>query len=290
MSTELAAFLTAWSPDPVIVLGVALTAGLYARGWRRLRGARALTTWRPACFAGGLMAVVLALLSPIGVYSERLFSLHMVQHLLLVNVAAPLLLLGAPLLPVVWALPAQERRGLGRLVGPRSPLGRLFHILTYPLVSAPLFLLTLALWHAPALYDAAQGRTLLHDLEHALFLGTALLYWSPIVHPGGGRRRLPYQAVVLYVLPAFFLGNALGALIGFAERPYSATYRDLPPTWGLSALEDQQLAGLIMWMPGGMMYLIPTLLALALAFRPDESARHAEPARLPGAGGAVRGP
>lgn len=279
MSPELAAFLASWSRDPTILVGLALAAGLYARGWRRLqaRGTRVLAPWRAWCYAAALGVIGLALLSPLSSFSSLFFFLHMIQHLLLIMLAAPLLLLGAPLLPLLWALPLPARRGLGQLFAPGHPVARLFSALTHPLVAAPLYLVNLAAWHLPVLYDAAQGRTFVHDLQHVLFLGFALLYWWPVIHPTGGRRRLGYAPAILYLLPAFFEGNAIGALLTFAGAPLYATYRQAPRVWGLSALEDQQLGGLIMWVPGGMMYLIPLGILLALMLNQEErAARRAE--------------
>ena len=274
MSPALSAFLASWSWEPSLLVGLAMAAGLYTFGWRRLRRRShdGLSVWRGWCYGGGIAALGLALLSPIGAFSGLFFFMHMIQHILLVIVAAPLLLLGAPLLPLLWAFPTDVRRGLGRLLVPGKPFHRLFHILTEPLVSAALFLGTVAVWHVPRFYDAAQGRTIVHDLEHGLFLGTALLYWWPVIHPTGGRRRLDYGAAIPYLLLPFFEGNAIGALLTFASRPLYATYQQVPRVWGLSALEDQQLAGLIMWIPGGMMYLIPILVCLALLIGRGESA------------------
>lgn len=251
--------------------GLVLAAGLYARGWRRLRahGARALAPGRAWCYAAGLGTIALALLSPLSAYSGLFFFLHMIQHLLLVMVAAPLVLLGAPMLPVLWAFPRSARRELGRLFVPGHPVQRVFSALTHPLVAAPLYLANLAVWHVPALYDAAQGYTATHYLQHLLFLGTGLLYWWPVVHPSGGRRRLEYAPAILYLLPPLFAGNAIGALLTFADAPLSATYKVAPRIWGLSALEDQQLSGLIMWIPAGMTYIIPLSILLTLLLNAD---------------------
>jgi cytochrome c oxidase assembly factor CtaG len=126
-------------------------------------------------------------------------------------------------------------------------------------------------WHIPAFFDAAQGRTLTHDLEHAMFLVTAILYWWPVVHPSGGRRRLSYAKVIPYLAPPFFEGMLIGILITFANRPIYETYANMEPGWGLSALDDQQLAGLIMLIPGGTLFLIPLAGLLIMLYRQEES-------------------
>ncbi len=274
MSPELRAFLASWSWEPSIVLALLLAAALYTAGWRQLarrgRGRAAPALWRAWCYAVGLAVIALALLSPIATYVSLFFFMHMIQHLLLIMVAPPLLWLGAPLLPVLWGLPADLRRGVGRLFARGHPVRRVFHVLTHPLVACGLYLVVVAFWHLPTFYDAAQGRTLVHDLEHLTFLGTGLLYWWPIVHPAGGRRRLGYFAAIVYLFPPLLEGNLIGALLTFATQPVYATYQRVPRIWGLSVLDDQQLGGLIMWVPAGMMWLIPLFVMLTLALQQEE--------------------
>jgi len=269
--------LGTWDVDPFILLGLALTSGLYALGWQRLR-ARArresnLADWRRWAFLGGIAALVVALLSPVATLDGVLFSAHMLQHLLLIQLAAPLLLLGAPVLPLLWGLPGQERRGAARLFfSPRSVLNRVGHVLTEPALAATLFLVSVTVWHVPALYDAAQGRTATHVLEHLLFLGTALLYWWPVVHPSGGRRRLGLGSSIFYLLPPLVGSNLLGALLTFARTPLYRTYVEAPRVTSLSALDDQQLGGLLMWVVGGMAWGIAVFIALGVFLRREQEA------------------
>lgn len=266
------AFLTSWSWDPYVLLGLLVTATMYWVGWRRLarlggegKGA-VLPGWRVASFYAGLAMVWLALFSPVGVYTELFFFMHMIQHLLLVEVAAPLILLGAPLLPMMWSLPRGPRVGLGSLFAP-GPVKLLFTGLTHPLVAVAQYCTVISSWHIPVFYDAAQGRTVVHDLEHAIFLGSALLFWWPVIHPAGGRRRLSFAAGTVYFMPVVAVGSMIGALLTFARQPLYATYARLPRVWGISVVQDQQLAGLIMWVPGGLVFLVPMLIFLVLLFR-----------------------
>jgi putative membrane protein len=283
VSPEVVAFLLSWSLEPQIVAGIVLAAGLYAVGWSRLRrrghGHFRLSVWRAVSFGLGLLAVALALLSPLATFDELLLFIHMIQHLLLVIVAAPLIWLGAPLLPVLWALPLGWRKAIGRLFRSRSPIHAVFHFLTKPAVAAAIYVVILAVWHVPAFYDAAQGRTALHDLEHTAFFAAALLYWWPVVHPTGGRRRLGYGAGVLYIVPALLEGNLIGALITFSSEPLYQTYARAPRLFGLSVIQDQQIAGLLMWVIGGLLLLIPIfVLVYKLVGGEDvEDARAAEP-------------
>lgn len=271
---NLTSFLLSWSFEPTIVVGLALATGLYARGWRRLRGrgrgGRILKPWRAWCYAAGLGTVLIALLSPIGTFTSLFFHMHMIQHVLLVMIAAPLIWLGAPLLPTMWAFSRGNRRRLGRLFRQGHPAHRVFHFLTKASVALPLFIIVLVVWHHPALYDAAQGRTVIHDLEHALFFGTALLFWWPVIHPSGGRRRLGYGAAILYLFPAKLAGFALGAFLSLTPRAFYRTYIEAPRLWGLSALADQQIGGLIMWVVSGLLFIIPVLALVLMMMQEDE--------------------
>ncbi|HUG41724.1 MAG TPA: cytochrome c oxidase assembly protein [Longimicrobiales bacterium] len=271
---DVQAFLLSWSFEPSVLIGLALAAGLYVRGWRRLRrrgrGGRILKPWRAWCYGAGMLTVLIALVSPIGTFTSLFFFMHMIQHLLLIMIAAPLIWLGAPLLPTIWSFSRRNRRRIGRLFHEGHPVHRLFHFLTRPDVALPLFILALAIWHHPGLYDAAQGRTVVHDLEHAVFFGTALLFWWPVIHPSGGRRRLPYGAAILYIFPAKLAGFALGAFLTLTGTPYYRTYIEAPRLWGISALGDQQLGGLIMWVVGGLLYIVPLLALVLMMMRQDE--------------------
>lgn len=195
--------------------------------------------------------------------------MHMIQHLLLLLIAPPLLLLGKPLAPILWGLPARGRQMLGRAMRPGRALARLGHILTTPLFAGAAFVITVAVWHIPVFYDAAQGRTITHDLEHLMFFGTALLYWWPVIHPAGGRRRLSFGLALPYLLPPFLESMLIGVLLTFADRPLYGTYAEMEMPWGLTVVTDQQLGGLIMWIPGGMLFLVP-LIGLLMALLRDE--------------------
>jgi putative membrane protein len=198
--------------------------------------------------------VAVALLSPLGTLGETVFWGHMVQHLVLVIVAAPLLVLGAPLLPWLWALRPRARRGLGAWWRRARVLPALAALLTTPLVAWGLHTGVLWLWHLPAAYEAALSDDRWHALEHASFLGTACLFWWVVLQPAG-RRRLSRGMAVLYVVTTGMQGGLLGALLTFAGRPFYPVQSAGAAEWGLSTLGDQQLAGLIMWLPAGLAYL-----------------------------------
>jgi putative membrane protein len=258
----------AWSADPAVLLGVGVLAVLYVRGWLHMKRRQ---TSQLLYFSGGLGTIVVALCSPIGTYDQALFSLHMTEHLLLTLVAPPLLLLGKPLVPLLWGLPEQERRGVARLFAPRGALARMCGTLVRPVVALGLFSVTFALWHLPSLYEAAQGQTLTHYTEHATFFLTGMLFWWPVIHPHGGPRRLAKVAAIAYFALPMVEGTLMGALFTFASRPLYASYVLAPRVTTLSPLDDQQLAGLIMWIPGGLVYAVAVLTLLVSVLREEEA-------------------
>lgn len=273
MNPELVAFLTSWSWEPTIVLGLGLALGLYAVGWwrlqRRSRGKNAVEVWRALCYGCGNLLIGIALLSPIATFAGLLLIMHMIQHVLLIS-AAPLILLGKPLLPTLWALPLDLRRGLGRLFVPDHPLHRPFRALTNPAVGVTIYVLTLFVWHVPRLYDVAQGYTVVHYLQHVTLIGSAMLFWWSIINPTGGRRRLNYGSAIFYLVPPMLEPHVLGMVLTFAGRPLYLTYQQVPRLWGLSVLLDQQIAGAIMWVAGEIPHLVAVSVLLVLFLRQEE--------------------
>jgi cytochrome c oxidase assembly factor CtaG len=202
----------------------------------------------------GLLAVAAALVSPLDAAADHLLSAHMAQHLLLVVVAAPLLIVGSPVLAMSRVVPDGWRR-VTRRWGRWGSVGVARRTLTNPVAS--LFLVTAVLWawHVPSLYEAAVENPFLHLVEHAAFLGTALLFWWVALQPSGPRR-LSRGADVLYVLAGALQSGALGALLAFASSPIYPLYVYRTAVWGASPVTDQQLAGLLMWVPSFVVYLM----------------------------------
>jgi putative membrane protein len=249
---------SAWNLDPAILLSLALAAWVYARGARAGRPAHPSLS-----FAAGLLVVAIALISPIDALSSALFSAHMLQHMLLILVAAPLLVLGAPLGPMLLGLPRSAQLRLGRAYQAVPWLGKTGHVLVQPVVAWALHALAFWAWHAPALYQAALRSGPVHALEHLSLLGTALLFWWSVL-PGRGARPAggPGLAVLLLFTMALQSG-LLGVLITFAPQPWYEAYTATTSAWGLTALEDQQLAGAGMWVLSGAAYLVAALVILA---------------------------
>jgi len=251
---------TAWTLEPAVLLGLAVGGWAYSRGLRTLRARtrgrprRGVAGWRAGCYAAGLLTLAVALVSPVDAVGGALFSVHMAQHLLLVMVAAPLLVLGEPLLVTLWALPLGARRALGRWWARARRARAAWRTLRQPLVVWALHVGTLWAWHAPRLYQGALRHPAVHALEHASFFLPALLFWW-LLADRRSRRRLGVGTCVVFLFTAGLQSTVLGALITVAQRPWYTAYYDTTRAWGLTPLEDQQLAGLIMWIPASAVYL-----------------------------------
>lgn len=247
----------AWSWEPAVLAGLAVTAALYARGMGRLRArsrrrARARRT-EALAFWAGWVALAAALLSPLHRLGEVLLAAHMAQHEVLIALAAPLLVLGRPLVVTLWGLPPRWRRAIGGPVGRLRPFRRVLSRLE---VAWLLHALAIVVWHLPGLYQRAAESDLLHSLQHTSFLLTALLFWYSVL-PGAALRNRQGAAILSLFATMVYTGG-LGSLLTLGQARWYPGYGEAAPLWGLTPLEDQQLAGLIMWIPGGVSYLLAT--------------------------------
>jgi len=263
----------AWSLEPAVIICLALSAGLYFRGvrslWRSAGPGHGIRHWEAAAFAGGWITLLLALVSPLHRLGGVLFSAHMAQHELLMAAGAPLLVLGRPLVPFVWALPMSWRRTVGDWAAV-APVRGAWELLTLPLVAWTLHGVAIWLWHAPALFEATLRSDLVHTLQHMNFLGTGLLFWWALLRGRGGGIGRP--AAVLYLFTTSLHTTVLGALLTFSSRAWYPLYAPATAVWGLTPLEDQQLAGLVMWVPANLSYLIAAL-AIASAWLKEPAPR-----------------
>jgi putative membrane protein len=247
-------FWRSWNANPIFVAGLVMPAWLYARGtsrlWQRGVAGRGVQPWQLASFAAGMAILFIALISPLHGFSHSLFSLHMTQHLLLMVVAPPLLVLGSPLavmlagVPAAWQKPTSN--GAANVFKALRPISR-------PGVAWVLHAGALWLWHMPFLYQAALTNELVHLLEHIMFIGTAVLFWWSVLH---GRKSRVYGAGVFWIFTMALQSSILGALITFGSQPWYPAYQEGVVAWGLTLLEDQQLAGAVMWVPAGIIYLV----------------------------------
>jgi putative membrane protein len=251
---------SAWSLEPAIIICLALSAWLYLRGirslWRSAGPGHGIRRWEAAAFAIGWITLFLALVSPLHRLGSVLFSAHMAQHELLMAAAAPLLVLGRPMVPFVWALPMRWRRTVGDWAAV-TPVRGTWQLLSMPLVAWTLHGAAVWLWHAPPLFEATLRSDLVHALQHMSFLGTGLLFWWALLRGRGGGIGRP--AAVLYLFTTSVHTTVLGALLTFSSRAWYPLYAPATAAWGLTPLEDQQLAGLIMWVPANLSYLIAAL-------------------------------
>ncbi len=232
-----------------------LSAGFYAGGFARLSKragfGRGVSPIAAAAFAAGWVVLVAALISPLDALGSALFSAHMVQHELLMIIAAPLLVLGRPLAVWVWAFPPESRSLLGRFF--HRPAWRVpWLALTTPFSAWVLHALALWLWHLPAWFETALANEFVHAIQHVCFLGTALLFWWSVL---GVVTRRDRGIALLSLFTTMVHTGALGALLALSMVVWYPIYRASAPVWGLTALQDQQLGGIVMWVPAGFVYV-----------------------------------
>ncbi len=256
----------AWTFDPWIVLPLAATALLYAAGvaqlWRRVGIGRGIPVWRALLYATGWFALAGALCSPLHSLGEELFTLHMIEHEIVMAVAAPLIALARPLIAYLWACPGGMRRAIGRrAIGRfvrRSAFRKRWNTLTRPGVATLVHGVAIWVWHVPAWFDAAVAVTWVHRLQHLTFLVTALLFWWALV------RTAEYGVASWHVFVTMIHTSVLGALMALAPRVLYGTQTVHSADWGLTPLQDQQLAGIVMWVPASTIYAGAALVFVAL--------------------------
>jgi cytochrome c oxidase assembly factor CtaG len=265
----------AWNWSPGLLFSLILIEWAYGRGirrlWSRVGVGRCIERWRVMSFLGGLLTLLIALISPLDPLGEALFSAHMVQHLLLVLIAPPLLVLGMPVVPLLWALPKAGRHVIGRMWRQAGFVRVAWQVLTQPVVVWLLYAVTLWGWHLPRFYQLALETPFIHELEHLSFLGTSLLFWWILLRPHG-HRPVGHGGAIVQLFTTALHSGALGALLTFSQVPLYPFYANRVTAWNLTLLQDQQLAGLIMWIPAGIIYLL-TIIGLLLSWLQTTEAR-----------------
>jgi putative membrane protein len=251
-----------WTFEPAVVVPLLLTAFFYAIGAIRLRMSAntAFGAAEFACFAAGWLTLVVALVSPLHPWGAVLFSAHMTQHELLMLVAAPLLVLGRPVIPFLWAMPRSVAQTFARW-SRNEAWQQLWKTFTAPFIAWLIHAAVLWSWHVPFLFQATRHSELVHALQHASFLFSALLFWWAILH--GRRRAVGFGVAVLYMFTTALHSGLLGALLTFTRTLWYPIYANTTQPWGLTPLQDQQLGGLIMWIPAGLVYVIAGLALFA---------------------------
>ena len=252
-----------WTWDAKVIVPLALSATLYGVGvfrlWRRAGSGRGVRFWQAGCFLAGWLLLSAALVTPLHWLGERLFTSHMIEHEVLMVAAAPLLVVARPVGAVLWALPRSWREAWGAF-GRQPVVMSFWRGTTGPLAATVIHGAAIWAWHVPAFYAAALASEWMHWVQHLSFLLSALLFWWAVLR--GLERERGYGVGIFCLFITALHTSFLGILITLAQTPLYPTQTDAAPSWGLTPLQDQQLAGLIMWVPGGALYAVA---ALALA-------------------------
>jgi cytochrome c oxidase assembly factor CtaG len=275
------AVLASWSFPPWVTALDLFSALLYVRGWLALR--RLIPSRFPArrllSFLGGIAALQIALASPIDAFDAFSLTDHMFQHMILMMVVPPLVLLGNPMIPLLRGLP----RGIARKVlGPAlswPPVVRFGRKITHPAFCWAVFAVSMAAWHLPGPYDLALRSDGWHEVEHATFLFTSILFWWPVIQPWPSRAHWPRWTVPVYLLLADFVNSVISALLVFSGRVVYAAYLTIPRIGSMSAASDQVLAGVVMWFVGGFGFVIPAIVLVAMLLSPQRHDRALVPRR-----------
>ncbi len=240
-----------WTFDPIVIGPIGLTLLLYGWGFRRLAGQRKGFAGRHArsalLFLAGIFTLIMALVSPIHELGEHLFTVHMIEHELVMGVAAPLLVFARPGGLMLWSFSSRTRKAVAPLLG-QGMMHRGWRWLTSPTVATTFHGLAIWIWHAPPLFDGSVESLALHRLQHVSFLVTAIFFWWAMVWRAG-RGTAAWHLVITMMHTSL-----LGALIALSPRVLFVAQTRFAPEWGMTALEDQQFAGLLMWVPGGIVY------------------------------------
>jgi putative membrane protein len=282
MTPDAQVILESWSAPLGVDVSLCVAALIYTIGWLRLRIVfpNLIPAWRLAAFSAGIVSLWIAIGSPLEAFDDVSLSVHMVQHLLLMAVAPPLILLSAPTLPLLRAIPRWIiRSAVGPLFRwpPAQWLGR---VLTDPAVCWIAASAVLLAWHIPATFELALRSDSWHKIEHACFFGTSLMFWWPVIQPFPGDARRPGWSIPLYLFLGTLPGAALGAFLTFCDRVLYPSYADEPMIFHLSPLEDEVFAGALMWVFGTLVYAVPAviltvqLLSGQTALRGNETTIH----------------
>ncbi|HXP23566.1 MAG TPA: cytochrome c oxidase assembly protein [Candidatus Sulfotelmatobacter sp.] len=253
--------LDSWSLPIPVTVALILTAFIYLRGWLHLRRAfrNAVRMWQMVAFLSGLFSVWLAVGSPLGALDEQWLSVHMVQHLLLMTVAPPLILLGAPPFLLLHGLPPSFSRSfLGPLLR-TSLVERIGHLVREPVFCWLAAILVLIGWHVPAAFSLGLQSRFWHEVEHASFFVAGLLFWWPVISPWPSLPCHSRWSIVLYLFLATLPCDALSAYLAFCDRVVYTEYLSVPRQFGMTALQDQECAGALMWVFVTFAYLLPAV-------------------------------
>lgn len=259
MSGEIQSIFFNWSFPPFACTALFLTAVIYFRGWRRIRRTRLqlFPAWRLACFLAGIFSLVIAVASPLDTFGDRLLILHMAQHFVFMSIAPPLLVLAAPSVPLLRGLPRWIVRPVfGPLLRARW-LRAIFHALSSLRVAWLLMNLSYLCWHVPAAYEFALRHDAWHEVEHACFFFSSLLFWWPVIQPWPTHSHQSRWFLLPYLLTADIVNTIVSASLVFSGRVVYSSYAFEPRVFDISPLTDQIAAGAFMWVMGEIVFLVP---------------------------------
>lgn len=259
MPLPVQAALASWSPPIPLTVATILFALMYLRGWWRLHvvSPNVIPAWRAGSFLFGLFLIWLALGSPLAAFDEQLLTVHMIQHLLLMTFAPPLILIGAPVMPVLHGLPKGLVQAVVSPLFRWPPLQRAGHILSKPLVCWLAAAAALVCWHIPAAFTLALRSEAWHIVEHTCFLTAGFLFWWPVVQPWPSTAKMPQWSILLYLFFATLPCDVLSGFLMFSDRVAYRAYLSVPRSFGISVLADQECAAALMWTCVTIVYLIP---------------------------------
>ena len=261
----LANLLREWSFPLIPLIGLSIALVVYLRGWRivRVTRSRELPAWRMACFVCGVVSLWIALASPIDALDDYLLTAHMIQHFILMSIAPLLIVLGAPVVPLLRGLPRIVIRGLRPVFQARWIHG-IVRTVTHPVFAWIAMNVAYLGWHVPAMFELTFRSEQIHDFEHLCFFATSVLFWWVVLEPWPAHARWPRWAMIPYLLSADVLNTVLSATLVFAGKTLYTSYAEVPRVCFLTPLKDQVAAGAEMWVLNSLVFLIP---AVAIAIR-----------------------
>jgi putative membrane protein len=279
MNAGVQAVWQSWSAPVAVDLALLLAALVYARGWFRLRSAfpGLISLRRLAAFCSGIFIVWVAIGSPLNAFDDVSLTVHMLQHLLLMAVAPPLILRGAPALPLLHGLPRWLAQGLVGPVLRWAPVKRLGGLVTRPAIAWLVAALALIVWHIPAVFELALRWQWLHEFEHGCFFLAGLVFWWPVVEPWPSVAAAPRWTIPLYLFCATLPCDALSGFLVFCDRVVYSSYLSAPRVFRISPLQDQECAAALMWVCTTIIFLVPAVM-ITIQFLAPHSARLAAPA------------
>jgi cytochrome c oxidase assembly factor CtaG len=288
------ALVTRWDIPWAVTTALAITALVYFRGWRQIRRTRPeqFPTWRLATFLGGILALFVAVASPLDTFSDSLLFMHMAQHFVLMSVAPPLIVFGAPVVPMLRGLPRPLIRRFLRPLFRSGILPKVGGFVTRPKVAWLAMNVAYLGWHIPRAYEFALSSENIHNCEHACFFLTSLLFWWPVIEPWPFRPRWTRTGsgdhgrwlLLPYLLLADVVNTGLSASLCFSGKLLYPSYAAVPRLFGLSALNDQIAAGAFMWVMGSVVFLIPAMIITVQLLSPRRQTRQGARYRVQGAG------